>query len=142
MNRAVRKKVKAAKEGWVKEQCKNIEKGMMTGNSKEACNTLKALTKTRQHMSAVIEDSSGNTLMENTAVLNRWTEYCSGLYNYQLHQTLAYSRVTRPPHKMRKAYLRCGKRLKTLCRSLKEVSLQERTFPLSCLRMEAKQQQS
>ena len=23
--------------------------------------------------------------MESTAVLNRWTEYCSGLYNYELH---------------------------------------------------------
>ena len=23
--------------------------------------------------------------MESTAVLNHWTEYCSGLYNYELH---------------------------------------------------------
>ena len=23
--------------------------------------------------------------MENTAVLNRWTEYCSGLYNHEHH---------------------------------------------------------
>ena len=60
------------------EQCKNIEKGMMSGNSKEAHNTLKALTKTQQHKSAVIEDSSGNILTESTAVLNRRTEYCTG----------------------------------------------------------------
>ena len=26
-----------------------------------------------------------NILMENTAVLNQWAEYCSGLYNYKLH---------------------------------------------------------
>ena len=78
MNRAVRKKVKAAKEGWVKEQCKNIAKGMMTGNSQEACNTLKALTKTQQHKSAITEDSSGNILMESTAVLNQWMEFYSG----------------------------------------------------------------
>ena len=48
-------------------------------------NTLKALTKSQQHKSAVIEDSSGNILTESTAVLNQWTEYCSDLYNYELH---------------------------------------------------------
>ena len=50
-------------------------KGMMSGNSKEAYNTLKALTETQQRKSAVIEDSGGNILTESTAVLNRWTEY-------------------------------------------------------------------
>ena len=58
---------------------------MMLGNSKKAYNTLKALTKTQQHKSVVIEDSSGNILTESTAVLNRWTEHCNGLYNYELH---------------------------------------------------------
>ena len=24
--------------------------------------------------------------MESTAVLNQWTEYCSGLYNYEFHR--------------------------------------------------------
>ena len=46
---------------------------MMSGNSKKAYNTLKALTKTQQHKSAVIEDGSGNIMMESTAVLNWWT---------------------------------------------------------------------
>ena len=77
--------MKAAKEEWIEEQCKSIEKGMMSGNSKEAYNTIKALTKTQQHKSAVIEDSSGNILTESTAVLNRWTEYCNGLNNSELH---------------------------------------------------------
>ena len=57
----------------------------MSGNSQEAYKTLKAVIKTQQHESAVIEDSSGNILAESTAVLNRWTEYCNGLYNYELH---------------------------------------------------------
>ena len=48
-------------------------------------NTLKALTKSQQHKSAVIEDSSRNILTESTALLNQWTEYCSDLYNYELH---------------------------------------------------------
>ena len=30
-NREVRKKVKAAKEEWIEEQCKSIERGMMLG---------------------------------------------------------------------------------------------------------------
>ena len=46
VNREVRKKIKAAKEEWIEEQCKDMENGMMSGNSKEAYNTLKALTKT------------------------------------------------------------------------------------------------
>ena len=74
--------MKAAKEGWIEKHCK---KGMMSGNSKKAYNTLKALTKNQQHKSAVIEDSSGNILMEGTAVLNRWTQCCRTLYNLQAH---------------------------------------------------------
>ena len=58
----------------------------MSGNSKEAYNILKALTKTQQHKSVVIEDGSGDILTESTAVLNRWTEHCSSLSNYELHQ--------------------------------------------------------
>ena len=77
--------MKTAKEEWTEEQRKNIEKGMMSGNSKEAYNTLKALTKIQQHKSAVIEDSSENILTESIVVLNRWTEYCSVLYNYDIH---------------------------------------------------------
>ena len=57
----------------------------MSGNSKMTYNTLKALTKTQQHKPAVIEDSSENILKEITAVLNRWTEYGSGLHSYELH---------------------------------------------------------
>ena len=39
MNREVRKKMKAAKKEWTEEQCRNIKKRMMSGNSKEANNT-------------------------------------------------------------------------------------------------------
>ena len=85
MNREVRNKMKAAKEEWTEEQCKNTEKGMMSRNNKESYNALRGLTKTQLHKSAVIEDSSRNILTESTAVLNRWTEYCSYLYNYELH---------------------------------------------------------
>ena len=81
VNREVRKKMKTTKEERTEEQCKNMEKGMMSGNSMEAYGALRALTRTQQHKSAVVEDSSGNILTESKAVLNRWTEYC----NYGLH---------------------------------------------------------
>ena len=38
--------MKAAKEEWIEEQCKNIEKEMTSGNSKEAYNTLRAHNET------------------------------------------------------------------------------------------------
>ena len=41
MSREARKKVKAAKEECIEQQCKNIEKAMMTGNSKEATTPLR-----------------------------------------------------------------------------------------------------
>ena len=77
MNREVRKKIRAVEEKWIEEQCKNVEKGMMSENSKEAYNTLKSLTKMQQPLSAVIKDSSGNILTEITAVINWWTKHCS-----------------------------------------------------------------
>ena len=38
--RKLRKKMKEAKEEWIEEQRKNTEKEMMSGNGKEAYNTL------------------------------------------------------------------------------------------------------
>ena len=83
MSRKVRKKMKATKGEWVKEQCKNIEKVVMSGNSKEGYSTLEAFTKTQQLILAVINDSSEKVLTESTAFLIRWTEYYSGLYIYE-----------------------------------------------------------
>ena len=60
---------------------------MTSGNGKEAYNT-----KTQQHKSAAIEDKSGNILTESTAILNWWTEYCSGLYNNELHPDISLLR--------------------------------------------------
>ena len=76
----------------------------MLGNSQAAHNTLKALAKTQQHVSAVIEHRNGNSLTESTAVLNRWTEYCSGLYIYELHPNTGLLQRSQPPHKRLKAY--------------------------------------
>ena len=70
VNIEVRKKIRPAKEEWTGEQCKNKKKAMMSENSKEVYNALKAVTKTQQPKSAVTEHSSGNILTESTVVLN------------------------------------------------------------------------
>ena len=64
---------KAAKEEWIEEQCKNIEKEMMSGNNRGAHNTLKALTKSQQLKSAAIEDSSGNIIVVDEEASGRCT---------------------------------------------------------------------
>ena len=53
--------MKATKEEWIEDQCKSTERGMISEDSIEAFDTLKVLTKTQQHKSAVIEDSSGSS---------------------------------------------------------------------------------
>jgi len=83
-HREVRKKMREAKEAWIEEQCNSIELGMAKGNCKTAYDTLKSLTKTTQPKASVIEDKEGNLLTESNAILQRWTGYCEGLYNYPL----------------------------------------------------------
>ncbi|XP_066285795.1 uncharacterized protein [Branchiostoma lanceolatum] len=81
--------MREANDKWIEDQCEEIQHGMASGNSRKAYETLKTLTKTQQPRAAVIEDSSGNLLTENTAVLDRWTEYCTELYNYELQPDTA-----------------------------------------------------
>ena len=151
--------MKAAQEDWTEEeQCKKHREGndvkeqtnlkqswlpAVSGNSKEVYNPLKALVKTQQHKSAVTEDISWIILTECTAFLNRWTENTAVPYKTtNTIMTLAYSRVTRPPSNRLKAYLCWGKRLKRLCVVWKQENIWEwTTSPLSCWRMEARQQQ-
>ena len=53
VNREVRKKMKTTKEERTEEQCKNIEKGKMRGNSKQTYNTLNAVTNQQSSKTAV-----------------------------------------------------------------------------------------
>ena len=85
VHRQVRKKIQIAKEESIEDQCSAIEKGMETGNSKNAYSTLKSLTKTSQLKTAVIYDQDGKLITDNKEVLKRWTEHCKGLYNYEIH---------------------------------------------------------
>ena len=96
INKEVRKKKKAAKEEWTEEQCKDIEKGMMSGNSKEAYNTLKAFTKTQRRR-------------------QQW-KHPDGKHSYsKLHSDTSLLQSNQTPTQDGESILVLGKRLKRLC---------------------------
>ena len=84
MNKTVKKEMIKAKEKWVQEQCEDIESNLTRNNSKKAYETIKTLTKAKLNKVNTIKDKDGETIMEKTKILERWTEYCTELYNYEL----------------------------------------------------------
>ena len=44
---------------------------------------MKDLTTVKQGKATTVQDRSGKCLTETRQILNRWTEYCSELYNYK-----------------------------------------------------------
>lgn len=52
---------------------------MLTGNKKQAYNTLKSLRPANRAM--LVEDENGKLLMNSVEVLHRWIQYCDGLFN-------------------------------------------------------------
>ena len=72
-----------AKETWIQEQCQEVEACLRKNNSKKAYQLVKDLTTEKQGKSTTIQDTSGKCLTEEIEILNRWTEYCLDLYNYE-----------------------------------------------------------
>ena len=52
-------------------------------NSKRAYRLAKDLTTVKQGKATTIQDLSGKCLTSERKILNRWTEYCSELYNHK-----------------------------------------------------------
>ena len=75
--------MKMAKETWIQGQCQEVEACLRKNNSKEAYQLVKDLTTEKQGKSTTIQDKSGKCFTEENEILNRWTEYCSDLYNYE-----------------------------------------------------------
>ena len=50
---------------------------------KIAYQLVKDLTTEKQGKTTTIQDESGKCLTEENEILNRWTEFCSDLYNYE-----------------------------------------------------------
>ena len=47
---------------------------------------MKDLTPVKQGKATTVQDRSGKCLTEEQQILNRWTEYCSELYNYEANE--------------------------------------------------------
>ena len=73
--------MKKAKENWIGEQCGEIEENLRKNNNKRAL--VKDLTTVKQGNVTTVQDRSGKCLTEERQILNRWTEYCSELYNFK-----------------------------------------------------------
>ena len=75
--------MKKVKENWIGERCSEIEENLRKNNIKRAYQLVKDLTTVKQGKATTIQDRSGKCLTEERQILNRWTEYCSELYNYK-----------------------------------------------------------
>ena len=75
--------MKKAKENWIGKQCSEIEENLSKKNSKRAYQLVKHLTTVKQGKATTVQDRSRKCLTEEREILNRWTEYCSELYNHK-----------------------------------------------------------
>ena len=80
---AIKRCMKKAKEKWIGEQCTEIEENPRKNNSKRAYKLVKDLTTVKQGKATTVQDHSGKCLTEEREILNRWTEYCTQLYNHK-----------------------------------------------------------
>ena len=75
--------MKKAKESWIGEQCSETEENLRKNINKRAYQLVRDLTTLKQGKATTVQDLSGKYLTEEQQVLNRWTEYCSELYNHK-----------------------------------------------------------
>ena len=87
--------MKKAKENWIGEQCSEIKENLRKNNSKRVYQLVKDLTTAKQGNATTVQDSSGKCLTKEREILNRWTEYCTELYNHKASEDLS---VLNCPH--------------------------------------------
>ena len=86
VNHNIKRCMKEAKENWMGEQCSKIEENLWKNNSKRAYQLVKDLTTVKQGETTTVQNRSGKCLTEERQILNRWTEYCSELYNHKANR--------------------------------------------------------
>ena len=77
--------MKKSKENWIGEQCNETEENLRKNYSKRIYQLMKDLTTVKQGKATTVQDRSGKRLAEERQILNRWTEYCSELYNHKAY---------------------------------------------------------
>ena len=75
--------MREAKEKWIDDQCTDTEDSLSSSNTKKAYQLVKDLTRVKQVRMNTIQDKNGNGLAEGKEMVERWTGYCSELYNFQ-----------------------------------------------------------
>ena len=75
--------MKKTKENWTEEQCSETEENLRKNNSKRVYQLVTDLTTVKQGKVTTVQDRSGKCLIEERQILNRWTKYCSELYNHK-----------------------------------------------------------
>ena len=65
------------------EQRSETEENLRKNNSKKAYQLVKDFTTVKQGKVTTVQDRPGKCLTEERQILNRWTEYCSELYNHK-----------------------------------------------------------
>ena len=72
-----------AKKTRKKGQRQEAETCLRNNNSKKAYQLVKDLTTEKQGKSTTIQDKSKKCPTDEPEILDRWTEYCSDIYNYE-----------------------------------------------------------
>ena len=84
VNQQIKKGMVKARETWIEERCQEIDDSLGKNNNKKAYQLVKDLTSSKQGRTTTIQDKNGKRLTEDRDILNRWTEYCSELYNHKV----------------------------------------------------------
>ena len=82
VNKNTKRRMKKTKGNWMGEQRSEIKENRRK-NSKRAYHLMKDLTTVKQGKATTVQDRLGKCLTEEQEILNRWTEYCTELYNHK-----------------------------------------------------------
>ena len=83
VNNNFKRCMKKAKENWIGVLCSEIGENLRKNNSKRAYRLVKDLNTVKQGKATTAQDRSGKCLTDEREILNRWTEYCTELYNHK-----------------------------------------------------------
>ena len=82
INNAVRSEIKRAKEQWLLNKCETVESEIQKGNCKAAYTAINTILQPPKPKATAIKDKDGKLLTDVNKITERWTEYCTELYNY------------------------------------------------------------
>ena len=101
VNNNIKRCMKKAKENWIGEQCSESEENLRkTVRGHTLVKEVKDLTTVKQGKATTVQDRSGKCLTKERQILNRWTGYCSELYNYKANGDPSVLTVLRQTQRM------------------------------------------